>query len=231
MSFCLPNGRGAELTTHPDPRIGPWQRVPGLRRRGTKLVCPQSRPVPDGYLTFTPKAARERLEALKAGLGKQVPEAMACLEAGFTAATRFFALPNAHWTTGRACAAPTASSGFTRKSNAASTGSVRFRTGQAPCASSPPSPWKSLKPTLFGPVGVAVEGEDRGLNNPRSYPRPITQKSGLDPLPWGQSVHGCRRVLRPCRLPRSELLRLDLYTRVDQRSSRARHAGLRGRSS
>ncbi len=44
-----------------------------------------------------PKAAKARLEALKAGLGKQVPEAMECLEQGFAAATCFFAFPKAHW--------------------------------------------------------------------------------------------------------------------------------------
>lgn len=41
--------------------------------------------------------ARKRLEALKAGLGRQVPEAMKCLDGGFVAATRFYAFPRAHW--------------------------------------------------------------------------------------------------------------------------------------
>lgn len=41
--------------------------------------------------------ARRRLEALRAGLGKQVPEAMKCLDDGFAAATRFYAFPRAHW--------------------------------------------------------------------------------------------------------------------------------------
>jgi transposase-like protein len=41
--------------------------------------------------------ARKRMEQLKAGLGRQVPEAMACLEAGFVAATHFYAFPRAHW--------------------------------------------------------------------------------------------------------------------------------------
>lgn len=41
--------------------------------------------------------AKKRLEKLKAGLGTQVPEAMACLEAGFAAATTFFAFPRDHW--------------------------------------------------------------------------------------------------------------------------------------
>lgn len=41
--------------------------------------------------------AKKRVEALAAGLGKQVPEAMACLEAGFEAATRFYGFPREHW--------------------------------------------------------------------------------------------------------------------------------------
>jgi transposase-like protein len=41
--------------------------------------------------------ARRRLEELKAGLGRQVPEAMKCLDGGFVAATRFYAFPRAHW--------------------------------------------------------------------------------------------------------------------------------------
>jgi transposase-like protein len=41
--------------------------------------------------------ARRRLEALKAGLGRQVPEAMGCLESGFEAATPFYAFPREHW--------------------------------------------------------------------------------------------------------------------------------------
>ncbi len=41
--------------------------------------------------------AKKRLEQLRAGLGRQVPEAMACLEAGFEAATHFYAFPREHW--------------------------------------------------------------------------------------------------------------------------------------
>ena len=41
--------------------------------------------------------ARKRLEALATGLGKQVPEAMDCLRAGFEAATQFYAFPREHW--------------------------------------------------------------------------------------------------------------------------------------
>jgi transposase-like protein len=38
-----------------------------------------------------------RLDQLKLGLGKQLPEAMACLIGGFAAATQFYAFPKAHW--------------------------------------------------------------------------------------------------------------------------------------
>jgi len=41
--------------------------------------------------------AQKRVEVLKAGLGKQVPEAMKCLEDGFAAATQFYAFPREHW--------------------------------------------------------------------------------------------------------------------------------------
>jgi putative transposase len=41
--------------------------------------------------------ARKRMEQLRAGIGRQVPEAMACLEKGFEAATLFYAFPREHW--------------------------------------------------------------------------------------------------------------------------------------
>lgn len=41
--------------------------------------------------------AKKRLTAFKAGLGAQVPEALACLENGFAAASQFFAFPKEHW--------------------------------------------------------------------------------------------------------------------------------------
>ncbi|AEI68516.1 transposase mutator type [Corallococcus macrosporus] len=43
------------------------------------------------------KEARARLEAFKAGLGAQLPEAVACLEKGFAHATVFYDFPSAHW--------------------------------------------------------------------------------------------------------------------------------------
>ncbi len=41
--------------------------------------------------------ARRRVERLRCGLGRQVPEAMAILDHGFAAATRHFAFPRDHW--------------------------------------------------------------------------------------------------------------------------------------
>ena len=41
--------------------------------------------------------ARERVEAIRAGLGRQVPEAMKCLDEGFAAAAHFYAFPREHW--------------------------------------------------------------------------------------------------------------------------------------
>jgi len=42
--------------------------------------------------------ARKRVQAFGQGLGRQVPEALACLEAGFNASTQYFAFPREHWT-------------------------------------------------------------------------------------------------------------------------------------
>jgi putative transposase len=41
--------------------------------------------------------AKKRLATLKAGLGAQLPEAVAIVEAGFASATQFYAFPRAHW--------------------------------------------------------------------------------------------------------------------------------------
>lgn len=41
--------------------------------------------------------AKKRLTVLKAGLGVQLPEAIAVIEANFGAATQFYAFPRAHW--------------------------------------------------------------------------------------------------------------------------------------
>jgi putative transposase len=41
--------------------------------------------------------AKKRVAALAAGLGSHVPDAIACLENGFEAATHFYAFPREHW--------------------------------------------------------------------------------------------------------------------------------------
>ena len=41
--------------------------------------------------------ARKRLHDFAQGLGRQVPEALRCLEEGFTAATQFYGFPREHW--------------------------------------------------------------------------------------------------------------------------------------
>ncbi|MFO0665366.1 MAG: IS256 family transposase [Polyangiaceae bacterium] len=41
--------------------------------------------------------AKKQKDAFASGLGRELPEAMECLENGFAAATQFFAFPSAHW--------------------------------------------------------------------------------------------------------------------------------------
>lgn len=41
--------------------------------------------------------AKRKLSEFASGLGRQVPEALHCLEQGFSAATQFFAFPKEHW--------------------------------------------------------------------------------------------------------------------------------------
>jgi transposase-like protein len=64
----------------------PWRLRGRLGREITNVFAAQA--VSD---------ARKRLDALKLGLGKELPEAMATLEDGFAAATQFYAFPRAHW--------------------------------------------------------------------------------------------------------------------------------------
>ncbi len=49
------------------------------------------------FLAPSKAEARKKMDQLAAGLGRQLPEAMACLRDGFEAATRFYAFPKAHW--------------------------------------------------------------------------------------------------------------------------------------
>jgi transposase-like protein len=52
-----------------------------------------------GWIFDAPAAteARKRLHEFAQGLGRQVPEAMRCLEDGFAAATQFYSFPREHW--------------------------------------------------------------------------------------------------------------------------------------
>ena len=86
---ALPEAQLQRCTVHLTRNVlakAPW-RLRGRLGRETSAIFEAS----------SVKDARARLEALKAGLGKQVPEAMDCLDTGFAAATRFFAFPKAHW--------------------------------------------------------------------------------------------------------------------------------------
>lgn len=86
---ALPEARIQRCTVHLTRNVlakVPW-RLRGRLGRETSAI----------FEAPSPKAARERLEVLKAGLGKQVPEALECLEGGFAAATQFYSFPKAHW--------------------------------------------------------------------------------------------------------------------------------------
>ena len=49
------------------------------------------------FAAQTAVEARRRLATVKQELGSHVPEAVACIEAGFSAATQFYAFPKQHW--------------------------------------------------------------------------------------------------------------------------------------
>lgn len=86
---ALPEAKLQRCTVHLTRNVlakAPW-RLRGRLGRETSAI----------FEAPTPKEARTRLDALVAGLGKQVPEAMECLTEGFAAATQFFAFPKAHW--------------------------------------------------------------------------------------------------------------------------------------
>jgi len=62
-----------------------------------KLRARLSREVWQVFVAPNKAEARKRMAQLAAGLGRQLPESMACLEAGFDAATKFYAFPKEHW--------------------------------------------------------------------------------------------------------------------------------------
>jgi transposase-like protein len=86
----LPEARRQRCTVHLERNV--LTKVP-QRLRGR--VAKQLRAI---FQAADLAEARKRLHEFGQGLGKQVPEALACLEAGFSAATQFFAFPREHWT-------------------------------------------------------------------------------------------------------------------------------------
>lgn len=68
-----------------------------LGKAPQKLRARLAKAVWQVFLAPTKAEARKRMADLAAGLGRQLPESMACLEAGFEAATKFYAFPKAHW--------------------------------------------------------------------------------------------------------------------------------------
>jgi len=92
----------AKAVRHHLPEV-PQQRCTVHLLRNALAKAPQrlrgrlAKVVVDIFAAPSKAEARKRLEALAGGLGKQVPEAMECLRAGFEAATQFYAFPREHW--------------------------------------------------------------------------------------------------------------------------------------
>ena len=92
----------AKAVRHHLPEV-PQQRCTVHLLRNVLTKAPQrlrgrlAREVSNVFEAPSKAEARTRVTALKAALGKQVPEAMACLEDGFAAATQFYAFPRGHW--------------------------------------------------------------------------------------------------------------------------------------
>jgi putative transposase len=81
----------------------PLQRCTVHLQRNVLAKAPQrlrsrlARAVTQVFEAPSKAEAKKRMEALATGLGKQIPEAIACLEAGFESATHFYAFPREHW--------------------------------------------------------------------------------------------------------------------------------------
>ncbi len=92
----------AKAVRHHLPEV-PLQRCTVHLLRNVLTKAPQrlrarlAREVSNVFDAPSKAEAQKRVEVLKAGLGKQVPEAMKCLEDGFAAATQFYAFPREHW--------------------------------------------------------------------------------------------------------------------------------------
>jgi transposase-like protein len=85
----LPEARRQRCTVHLERNV--LTKVP-KRLRGR--VATQLRAI---FQASGAAEARKQLQAFANGLGPQVPEALRCLEEGFTAATQYFAFPKEHW--------------------------------------------------------------------------------------------------------------------------------------
>jgi hypothetical protein len=127
-SAPAPGGRLPRCTVHLERNVlaGAPQRLRGRVARDVSRI----------FDAPSAAEARHRLEQLKLGLGKQLPESVGCLDGGFTAATQFYAFPRP---AGAASARPTDSSACTAKSSGASAPSAPSRTAAVRSGSSPPS--------------------------------------------------------------------------------------------
>ena len=81
----------------------PQQRCTVHLTRNVLTKAPQrlrsrlAKAVTEVFEAPTKPEAKKRMEALAASLGRQVPEAMDCLRAGFEAGAHFYAFPREHW--------------------------------------------------------------------------------------------------------------------------------------
>ena len=85
----LPEARQQRCTVHLERNV--------LAKTPQRLRGRMAREVSRIFDAPSAAEAKARLEQLKLGLGNQLPEAVACLEAGFPAATQFYAFPKSHW--------------------------------------------------------------------------------------------------------------------------------------
>lgn len=85
----LPEARQQRCTVHLERNV--LAKVP---RRLRGRVAKQLRHV---FAAESVDAVKERVAVLEAGLGAQIPEAIACLKAAVPSATQYLAFPKAHW--------------------------------------------------------------------------------------------------------------------------------------
>ena len=85
----LPEARQQRCTVHLERNV--LAKVP---RRLRGRVAKQLRHV---FAADSVDAVKERVAVLEAGLGAQIPEAIACLKAAVPSATQYLAFPKAHW--------------------------------------------------------------------------------------------------------------------------------------